>query len=137
MTHVLTDLVFYYACPHISFSLRLENYNQHQDMSAQEDFMLLCHGGRYCFSEKGFNSHFIETDRAIHHSQAHVEALFKQCQWHHCSTKRMSTAQQPKLPIHFISSFFLFLFFEQNEAVWLVFLSAQAPALHKDMDQSE
>ncbi len=48
----------------------------------------------------------------------------------------MSTAYQPKL-LHFILSFFLSLFLEQNEAVSLVFLSAQAPALLKDMDETE
>ncbi len=88
-THVLTDLVwgkalsffmFVLTIPPLLKSSVLEDYNQHQDISAQEDLMLLCHSGRYCFSKKGFSSHFIETDSAIHHSQVYANALFKQCQ---------------------------------------------------------
>lgn len=105
-------------------------------MSAQEDLMLVCLSGGYCFSQKGFNSHFIETDRAIHHSQVHVDALFRQCQRIIAQLKEWAL-HTSKNYLHFISSFFLSHFLEQDEAVSLVFLSAQAPPLLKDMDESE
>lgn len=116
------------SVPHIPLPVRLLG---HQDVSAQDGLMPLCHSCTYCFSEKGFNSHFIETDSAIHHSQVCAHALFKQCRCIIAQGLKEWALHTSQLPtFHLVLFLSLFLsFLGKNEAVSSVFPSARAPAL--------